>query len=66
MSIILGLLILCLGMYLFSLFFQMARLEKIMNEKVILLERYMIIKHSLSDDSKKKPVEAGKKGKTGS
>jgi hypothetical protein len=58
MSIILGLLIFCLGLYFLSLFFQVARLEKIMTEGVTLLERYMITKYSLGNESKKK-AEAG-------
>jgi hypothetical protein len=53
MSIILGLLIFCLGLYFLSLFFQVARLEKTMTEGVTLLERYMITKYSLGDESKK-------------
>jgi len=53
MSIILGLLILCLGLYFLSLFFQVARLEKSMNEAVTLLERYMIMKHALGSDKGK-------------
>ncbi len=47
MSVILGLLIICLGIYFLSLFFQVARLEKVMTEGVTLLERYMIMKYSL-------------------
>ena len=54
MSIILGLLIVCLGLYFLSLFFQVARLEKTMDEGVTLLEKYMIGKYALD---KKKPVE---------
>lgn len=57
MSLILGLLILCLGVYFLSLFFQVARLEKIMNESVSLLEKYMIVKHSLGNE-KPKPGDA--------
>ncbi|MDQ3002646.1 MAG: hypothetical protein M3Y08_15455 [Fibrobacterota bacterium] len=53
MSIILGLMILCLGLYFLSLFFQVARLEKSMSESVTLLERYMMVKHA-------KKVEAAK------
>jgi hypothetical protein len=52
MSIILGLLIFCLGLYFLSLFFQVARLEKTMTEGVTLLEKYMIAKYALD---KKKP-----------
>lgn len=60
MSFILGLLILCLGLYFLSLFFQVARLEKMMNESVSLLEKYMMVKHSLGDDNKKKkPADGG-------
>ena len=58
MSVILGLLILCLGIYFLSLFFQVARLEKVMTEGVTLLEKYMIVKYSLGKD--KKPVEEEK------
>jgi hypothetical protein len=47
MSVILGLLIFCLGLYFLSLFFQVARLEKTMTESVTLLERYMMVKYSL-------------------
>ena len=53
MSIILALLIACLGLYFLSLFFQVARLEKFMNEGVTLLEKYMISKYAL--DKKKPP-----------
>lgn len=52
MTILLGLLIFCLGLYFLSLFFQIARLEKIMIEGVALLERYMIMKHALGDGKK--------------
>jgi hypothetical protein len=54
MSLILGLLILCLGLYFLSLFFQVARLEKVMTEAVTLLEKYMMVKYSLGLDGKKK------------
>lgn len=54
MSIILGLLILCLGIYFLGLFFQVARLEKNLTEGVTLLEKYMIVKYSLGDDQKQK------------
>jgi hypothetical protein len=57
MSVILGLLIFCLGIYFLSLFFQVARLEKVRVEAVALLERYMIVKHSLGN--KKKDPAAG-------
>lgn len=58
MSLILGLLIFCLGLYFLSMFFQVARLEKLMTESVTLLEKYMITKHSLGDGKgKKKPGE---------
>jgi hypothetical protein len=53
MAIILGLMIFCLGLYFLSLFFQVARLEKSMNESVTLLERYMVVKHALADKNKK-------------
>lgn len=56
MSIILGLLIVCLGLYFLSLFFQVARLEKAMTEGVTLLEKYMIGKYALD---KKKPLDTG-------
>jgi hypothetical protein len=49
MTLILGLLIFCLGLYFLGLFFQVARLEKSMNEAVTLLEKYMILKHALGD-----------------
>jgi hypothetical protein len=58
MSIILGLLILCLGLYFLSLFFQVARLEKVMTEGVTLLEKYMMTKYSLGDDGKMKAEAA--------
>ena len=57
MSIILGLMIFCLGLYFLSLFFQVARLEKSMKESVDLLERYMIVKHSLGDKGKKSAAD---------
>jgi hypothetical protein len=49
MAIILGLLILCLGVYFLGLFFQVARLEKEMAEGVTLLERYMIVTYALGE-----------------
>jgi hypothetical protein len=52
MSLILGLLIFCLGLYFLSLFFQVARLEKSMGDSVTLLERYMMVKYSLHDGKK--------------
>jgi type IV secretory pathway VirB6-like protein len=58
MSVILGLLILCLGLYFLSLFFQLTRLEKGMTEGVTLLEKYMMTKYSLGDDGKKKAEAA--------
>jgi hypothetical protein len=58
MSIILGLMILCLGLYFLSLFFQVARLEKSMSESVSLLERYMMVKHAMTDETGKKPGAA--------
>ncbi len=58
MSFILGLLIFCLGLYFLSLFFQVARLEKIMTEAVTLLEKYMMTKYSLGDDGKMKAEAA--------
>ncbi len=58
MSVILGLLILCLGLYFLSLFFQLARLEKLMTESVTLLEKYMIVKYSLGDGGKMKAEAA--------
>ena len=58
MSIILGLLIFCLGLYFLSLFFQVARLEKSMNESVSLLEKYMMVKYAMADENKKKAEEA--------
>jgi hypothetical protein len=58
MSFILALLILCLGLYFLSLFFQVARLEKSMTEGVTLLEKYMMTKYSLGDDGKMKAEAA--------
>ncbi len=58
MSVILGLLIFCLGLYFLSLFFQLARLEKLMTESVTLLGKYMIIKYSLGDGGKMKAEAA--------
>jgi len=58
MSVILGLLIFCLGLYFLSLFFQLARLEKSMTEGVTLLEKYMMTKYSLGDDGKTKAEAA--------
>jgi hypothetical protein len=66
MALILGLLIICLGLYFLSLFFQVARMERTMTEAVTLLERYMILKYSLGEEKKKKEgdsaVEAPKVG----
>ncbi|GEM_PF-2254222 len=53
MSIILGLMIFCLGIYFLSLFFQVARLEKVMTESVANLEKFMVLKYSLGDVKKK-------------
>ncbi len=68
MSIILGLMILCLGLYFLSLFFQVARLEKSMSDSVTLMERFMMVKHAMTDESGKKaeaddgePEKPGKK-----
>lgn len=58
MSVILGLLIFCLGLYFLGLFFQVARLEKNMTEGVTLLEKYMMTKYSLGDDGKMKAEAA--------
>ena len=58
MTVILGLLLLCFGLYFLSLFFQVARLEKAMTEGVSLLEKYMMTKHSLGDDGKMKAEAA--------
>jgi len=58
MSVILGLLIFCLGLYFLSLFFQLARLEKSMTEGVTLLEKFMMAKYSLGDDGKSKAEAA--------
>ena len=63
MAIILGLLIVCLGIYFLGLFFQVARLEKELTEGVTLLERYMMVTYALSDENGgKKEGEAGKDG----
>jgi hypothetical protein len=64
MSIILGLLIICLGLYFLSLFFQVARLEKIMNESVTLLEYFMITKYSLGTKKSEAEKEAEKAAPT--
>ena len=53
MAIILGLLIFCLGLYFLSLFFQVARLEKLVTDSVVVLEQFMIVKYSLGTDKKK-------------
>lgn len=45
--------IFCLGIYFLSLFFQVARLEKLVTEGVMLLEQFMIVKYSLGVDKKK-------------
>jgi hypothetical protein len=58
MSVILGLLIFCLGLYFLSLFFQLARLEKSMTEGVTVLEKFMMAKYSLGDDGKMKAEAA--------
>ncbi|MBW8889214.1 MAG: hypothetical protein JF616_15780 [Fibrobacteres bacterium] len=58
MSVILGLLIFCLGLYFLSLFFQLARLEKSMTEAVTVLEKFMMAKYSLGDDGKTKAEAA--------
>jgi hypothetical protein len=47
MAIILGLLIVCLGLYFLNVFFQLARLEKSLTDQVTLLEKYMIAVYSL-------------------
>jgi hypothetical protein len=66
MSVILGLIIVCLGLYFLSLFFQMARLEKIMTEGVTLLEKYMINKYALGEEKTKKAVlSQAEKSKSG-
>ena len=62
MAVILGLLIVCLGIYFLGLFFQVARLEKELHEGVTLLERYMIVTYALGDENGKKEGEAGKEG----
>ena len=63
MAVILGLLIVCLGIYFLGLFFQVARLEKELTEGVTLLERYMMVTYALSDENgEKKEGEAGKEG----
>lgn len=63
MAVILGLLIVCLGIYFLGLFFQVARLEKELHEGVTLLERYMIVTYALGDESaKKKDGDADKEG----
>lgn len=63
MAVILGLLIVCLGIYFLGLFFQVARLEKELTEGVTLLERYMMVTYALSDEAgEKKEGEAGKDG----
>jgi hypothetical protein len=63
MAVILGLLIVCLGIYFLGLFFQVARLEKELHEGVTLLERFMIVTYALSDENdQKKEGEAGKDG----
>lgn len=64
MSVILGLLIVCLGLYFLSLFFQVARLEKALNEDVALLEKYMIVTYAL-DKTAKPEGEAGEGGAEG-
>ncbi len=63
MSIILGLLILCLGFYFLTQFFQLARLEKGLVEGVTLLEKFMIQKYALGET--KKPEEGDGKGEAG-
>lgn len=65
MSIILGLMILCLGVYFLGLFFQVARLEKIMTESVSSLEKFMILKYALGDDKKKASGGEGDEAKAG-
>jgi hypothetical protein len=61
MAVILGLLILCLGIYFLGLFFQVARLEKELVEGVALLERYMIVTYALGESKDgDKEKEAGK------
>ncbi len=57
MSILLGLMIFCLGLYFLSLFFQVARLEKSMTESVATLEKYMRVKYSMGDENTKKAEE---------
>lgn len=53
MAVILGLLILCLGVYFLGLFFQVARLEKEMIEGVTLLERYMMTTYALGESKER-------------
>ena len=69
MSVILGLLIICLGIYFLSLFFQVARLEKVMTEGVTLVEKYMIVKYSLgkkkAEDEKEKEKAPGEDNSIG-
>lgn len=60
MAVILGLLIFCLGLYFLSLFFQVARLEKTLNEDVAMLEKYMIVTYALDKTAKKDGDEDGK------
>lgn len=57
MAVILGLLIICLGIYFLSLFFQVARMEKEMTEGVTMLERYMIVTYALGEGKAKKDGE---------
>lgn len=52
MAVILGLLIVCLGLYFLGLFFQVARLEKALTEDVALLEKYMIVTYALDKTAK--------------
>ena len=59
MGLILGLLIVCLGLFFLSVFFQLARLEKSMTESVTLLERYMIQTYSLETKKKEEPSPEG-------
>ena len=55
MAILLGLLIICLGLYFLSLFFQVARLEKELQDGVVLVEKYMVVTYAMID---KKPANA--------
>ena len=52
MTVILALLTVCLGLFFLSVFFQLAKMERRMQEHVTLLEKYMSQRYNLENTSK--------------